>query len=118
MDAGTCFILFVMLFAAFLMLMIGILQIKSKKPVGFYAGETGPDETELTNTQAWNRKHGILWILYGITIVITSLIGVSMIDSVWCIFPLIGGVVLPVPIMTWYHHKLIARYRVKKSKAI
>ena len=118
MDAGTYFILFVMLFVAFLMLTIGISQIQSKKPVGFYAGEKGPDETELTNAQAWNRKHGILWILYGITIVITSLIGVSMIDSVWCILPLIGGMVLPVPIMIWYHHKLIARYRITKNKAV
>ena len=92
MNSGTFIILFMMLIAAFFMLMIGIVQIQSKKPVGFYAGETAPDETELTDTQAWNRKHGILWVLYGITIVITSLIGVSMIDSVWCIFPLIGGV--------------------------
>ena len=115
MDAGTFFILFIMLFVAFLMLIIGIFQMRSKKPVGFYAGEKGPDEIELTDVQAWNIKHGIMWVLYGITIVITSLIGVSMIDSVWCTFPLIGGVTLPVPIMVWYHHKLGAQYRKKKK---
>ena len=115
MDAGTFFILFIMLFVAFLMLIIGIFQMRSKKPVGFYAGEKGPDEIELTDVQAWNIKHGIMWVLYGITIVITSLIGISMIDSVWCTFPLIGGVTLPVPIMAWYHHKLGAQYRIKKK---
>ena len=51
MDAGTFFILFIMLFVAFLMLIIGIFQMRSKKPVGFYAGEKGPDEIELTDTE-------------------------------------------------------------------
>lgn len=113
MNVGTLFILLSMLFVAFLMLIIGIFQMRSKKPVGFYAGEKGPDEKELTDVQAWNIKHGSMWLLYGISILVTSLIGVSMIDSIWCTVPFIGGVVLPVPFMIWYHHELIARYRIK-----
>ena len=113
MDTGTFFILLIMLFVAFLMLVIGIFQMQSKKTVGFYAGEKGPEEKELTDAQAWNIKHGIMWVLYGIIIVITSLIGVSMIDSIWCTVPLIGGVALPLPVMIWCHHRLIARYRIK-----
>ena len=76
---------------------------------------TEVNEIELTDVQAWNIKHGIMWVLYGIIILVTSLIGVSMIDSIWCTVPLIGGVTLPVPIMIWYHHKLITRYRIKKK---
>ena len=113
MDTGTFFILFIMLFVAFLMFIIGIFQMQSKNPVGFYSGEKGPDKIELTDVQGWNTKHGIMWVLYGITIVITSLIGVSMIYSVWCTVPLIGGVTLPLPFMIWFHHRLIARYRIK-----
>lgn len=113
MDTGTFFILLIMLFVALLMFVIGIFQMQSTKPVGFYAGEKGPEEKELTDVQAWNIKHGIMWVLYGITIVITSLIGVSMIDSVWCTVPLIGGVTLPLPFMIWFHHRLIARYKIK-----
>ena len=115
MDTGTFFILFIMLFVAFLMLIIGIFQMRSKKPVGFYAGEKGPDEIELTDVQAWNIKHGIMWVLYGIIILVTSLIGVSMIDGIWCTVPLIGGVTLPLPFMIWFHHRLIVRYRIKKK---
>ena len=113
MDTGTFCILLSMLFVAFLMLLIGIFQMQSKKTVGFYAGEKGPKEQELTDVQAWNRKHGTMWVAYGVVIMITSLIGVSMIDSVWCSVPLIGGVSLPLPLMIWFHHKLIVRYRIK-----
>ena len=113
MNTGTFFILLIMILVALFMLIIGIFQMQSKKTVGFYAGEKGPDETELTDVQVRNIKHGIMWVLYGICILVTSLIGVSMINSIWCTVPFIGGVVLPVPIMIWYHHKLIARYRIK-----
>lgn len=113
MDTGTLLILLIMLFVAFFMLIIGIVQMQSKKPVGFYAGEKGSDETELTDMQAWNIKHGIMWLFYGIIILVTSLIGMSMINSIWCTVPFVGGVALPVPFMIWFHHRLIARYRIK-----
>ncbi len=111
MDRRSLFTLFILLLVAFFMIMIGVLQSLSKKPVGFYSGEKGPAEEKLTDTQAWNRKHGIMWVIYGIIIILTSLIGVPILDSVWCIIPLVGGLVLPVPVMIWYHQKLTARYR-------
>ena len=40
------------------MIIIGISQMRSKKPVGFYSGEKPPREEELSDVVAWNKKHG------------------------------------------------------------
>lgn len=111
MNAETIILLFIMMAVAFIMFGIGLSQIKSKSPVGFYSGEKAPDEKEISDVHNWNVKHGTMWVIYGVVIVITSIIGVLMIDSVWCTVPLVGGVCLPLPVMIWYHHKLIRQYK-------
>lgn len=111
MNPDAIIMLVIMFAVAFLMIGIGISQIRSKKPTGFYTWEKILDEKEFTDVQAWNNKHGIMWFFYGVIIAITSLIGACMIGSVWCIVPFVGGVCLPLPVMIWYHHKLIALYR-------
>lgn len=55
----------IMCFVALIMIGIGVSQIKSRKAVGFYTGVKPPEERELRDVKAWNRKHGIMWILYG-----------------------------------------------------
>lgn len=112
----TIIILIIMIAVALVMFVIGFLQIKSKRPVGFYSGEKGPDEKELSDVCAWNVKHGLMWGIYGVIIVITSIIGVFMINSVWCTVPFIGGVCFPLPVMIWYHHKLIKAYVCKNER--
>ena len=111
MSIETIIILLIMVTVASIMLGIGISQIKSKIPVGFYSGEKAPDEKELSDVHAWNVKHGVMWVIYGVIIVLTSTIGAFMIDSVWCTIPFIGGVCLPLPVMIWYHHELIRQYK-------
>lgn len=101
------------LLVAAIMLGIGISQYRSKIPVGFYSGEKPPLESELSDVTMWNKKHGKMWIWYGIIIIISYLIGIPflMIDTVWCILPLCGGIIVPIPMMIWYHHKLIQQYK-------
>ena len=101
------------LFVAAVMLGIGISQYKSKKPVGFYSGEKPPLESELTDVIMWNKKHGKMWILYGIIIIFSYVAGIPFLkaDSVWCIIPMCGGIITPLPVMIWYHHKLIKEYK-------
>ena len=100
------------LLVAAVMLGIGISQYRSKKPVGFYSGEKPPLESELSDVLMWNKKHGKMWIWYGIIIIISYLLGIPflVIDSVWCIIPMCGGIILPLPMMIWYHNKLIREY--------
>ena len=107
------FALVIYLLVAAIMLGIGISQYRSKSPVGFYSGEKPPLESELSDVTMWNKKHGKMWIWYGIIIIISYLIGIPflMIDTVWCILPLCGGIIVPIPMMIWYHHKLIQQYK-------
>ena len=101
---------FIFLFVACIMIGIGISQVKSKTPVGFYSGEKPPREEELVNVHEWNMKHGIMWISYGIIILIGYFIGMFIGNSLWSAVPMCGGVILPIIWMIWYHHTLIKQY--------
>ena len=105
--------LVICLFVAAFMLGIGISQYRSKKPVGFYSGEKPPLESELTDVGAWNKKHGKMWITYGVIIIVSYLLGVPFLiaDSVWSVLPMCVGIMIPIPVMIRYHHKLIREYK-------
>ncbi len=94
-----------------IMVGIGISQFRSKEPVGFYTGEIPPKAEELTDVEAWNKKHGIMWLLYGIAIMLSVIVSMFLQDSLWCLVPFGAGVVLPIAVMIWYHHRLIRAYR-------
>ena len=49
----------VMGICAMFMFGIGLVQIKSKKPVAFYSGEKPPLEEKVKDIENWNKKHGI-----------------------------------------------------------
>lgn len=97
---------------ALIMFGIGIAQWRSKKPVGFYTGEKAPEAKALTDVKAWNRKHGMMWILYGGCIVLAWVCGLLIGDSLLLLIPFCACVLLPIPGMIWYHHKLIQKYFV------
>ena len=74
MNAENIFGFAIYALVALFMMGIGIVQIKSRKPVAFYSGEKPPKAEELTDVSAWNRKHGMMWLAYGIIILISFLI--------------------------------------------
>ena len=113
MIVEIIFGLVIYLVVAAVMLGIGISQYRSTKPVAFYSGEKPPKESELSDVLMWNKKHGKMWIGYGIVIMASYVLGIPLIamDSVWCVVPMCGGVVLPLPVMIRYHHKLIREYK-------
>lgn len=96
---------------------IGITQLRSEKPVAFYSGEKPPAEQELTDIKSWNQKHGRMWILYGAVILCSYFIGSILGDSPWCILPMCGGLLFPIPVMMWYHHRLSKTYLQKQSRS-
>ena len=110
MSVENVFGLIIFLLVAVFMMGIGVCQWRSTKPVGFYSGEKPPKEDEISDVTAWNHKHGLMWLLYGLVIVLTYGIGVCMGDTVWCVIPMCGGLILPVPVMIWYHHRLNKNY--------
>ena len=102
--------LVIFLLVAIVMIIIGISQIRSKKPVGFYTGEKPPREDELSDVVAWNKKHGYMWVVYGFIItgffVMTSFIKAETVAMVL----LFSGIIGSVPIMMLYHSHLKKKY--------
>lgn len=110
MTAGSMICLVIYALEALIMIGIGIAQLKSRKPVGFYSGEEGPRQEELTDVVAWNKKHGTMWVIYGIIIILSYFAGMLIRDSIWCVIPMCGGVMVPVVFMIRYHNKLKKEY--------
>ncbi len=47
------------------MIIIGISNIRSKKPVGFYTGDKPLLPGEVSDMKKWNKRHGWMWIIFG-----------------------------------------------------
>lgn len=102
-------------FCALLMIGIGISNIKSRKPCGFYTGEKGPDEDKVRDKNMWNKKHGWMWIIYGIFIMLTWVCGLLCGDSALILLPYMVGILGPIPFMIAYHNKLVRDYVIKEE---
>lgn len=105
---GICFGI-----CALVMIGIGISNIKSRQPVGFYSGEKGPDEDKLKDKVMWNKKHGYMWTTYGVIIVLTWVCGLLVGDGPIILLPFTVGLLGPIPFMIWYHNKLTKEYVIK-----
>lgn len=104
---------FVFVMAASIMMGIGIAQIRSRKPVSFYSGERPPRPNELRSVSAWNFRHGLMWIIYGICIIIGRIVGMFFADSILAVIPYASGVFLPLIGMIIYHQILVKIYVIK-----
>lgn len=114
MNAEMIMGLIILSFVAAIMGLIGVCQVvKKDAPVGFYNVIDPPKKEEITDIIQWNKKHGMLWILYGICIELGFWIGYVMPSEVLEMIFMMGGVVLPLPLMIVRHHRLEKEYRVK-----
>lgn len=95
-------------------IIIGIVQCRSKEPVGFWNLMQPPKREQVTDVKAYNRKHGIMWLIYGIGFLLCFFCGwpfgggvAAILGGVECI----GGIF----VMILYHNRLDRRY-LKKEK--
>lgn len=107
--AGIIISGFIMILCSLIMLTLGTIQYKSDTPVGFYSGEEGPKKENVLDMESWNRKHGTMWIVYGIIIIMTWIVGLFMPNNIWILLPYTIGLLGPIPIMIWNHNQLIKR---------
>ena len=100
----------IFLFVSLIMIGIGISQVKSKEPVGFYTGEKPPKKEEISDVTSWNRKHGMIWIGYGVAMTVSYLVSLlipqEFISFVFLLIVIIGA----LPVMIYYHHYLMRKY--------
>lgn len=111
-----CFVIY--LLVALVMVGIGVSQLKSRKPVGFYSGEKPFSAEQLSDVAMWNKKHGKMWIIYGMIIVLSGFAGTFLIgmDAAWqvILIPMVGGVVVPIMWMIGYHERLIRNFKMDR----
>lgn len=112
MNAGNIIGLVIISISALIMLLIGIFQFHKKdEPVGFYNLIDPPKKNEITDIILWNKQHGIIWICYGVCIEIGFLLGIfSSLEILQIIF-MVGGLVVPLPIMIIRHQILVKKYQ-------
>ena len=110
MNAGLIISGIIFGLCALFMFGIGISQLKSKDPVGFYSGVEPPSREQLSDVDAWNKKHGTMWIVYGVCIIVSWFIGLFIGDSVYVVIPVTVGLLVPIVFMVIYHHKLEKKY--------
>ena len=108
--AGYIISLVVFLLVTIVMILIGISQIRSEKPVGFYTGEKPPTEDELSDVVVWNKKHGYMWVVYGFIIIGFFFIASIIKSETIAMVLLLGGIIGPLPIMMLYHSYLKKKY--------
>lgn len=64
--AGKIITIVIIAISAASLIILGIIQYRSKEPVGFWSGKEPPKREQITDVKAYNRKHGIMWIVYGL----------------------------------------------------
>lgn len=76
-------------------IMIGIVQYRSKEPVGFWSGKKPPQKEQITDVKAYNRKHGLMWIFLGVGFILCFVCGLLFggeIAGYLCMIEIIGGI--------------------------
>lgn len=95
-------------------IILGIVQYRSKDPVGFWSGKKPPEREQITDVRAYNRKHGLMWISYGVGFIVCFVCGLpfgGLIAGYLCMIEAMGGILA----MIAYHNKLNRMYYRKQG---
>ena len=114
MTVETIIVLVILLISAAPIIIIGIVQYRSKNPVGFWSGKKPPQKEQITDVKAYNQKHGLMWILFGVGFILCFVCGLpfgGLIAGYLCMIEVMGGIL----IMVAYHNKLNRVYYRKQG---
>lgn len=112
--AETIICFMILLLCALPIIILGITQCRSKDPVGFWSGKKPPAREQITDVKAYNQKHGLMWIVYGVGFLLSFVCGLSfggLAAGYLCMIEIIGG----IPVMAAYHNKLNQMYYRKQG---
>lgn len=100
----------ILLVVSMVMIIIGVSQVRSKEPVGFYTGEEPPKKEQLTDMEAWNKKHGYMWIAYGFAIIAAFIICCFIKREMIALAVLFCVVIGAIPVMMLRHRHLKKKF--------
>lgn len=112
--AETIFFAVILLVSIGPIIILGIVQYRSKEPVGFWSGKEPPKREQITDVRAYNRKHGLMWITYGVGFVACFVCGLpfgGLITGYLCMIEGLGGILA----MVVYHNRLDRLYYRKQE---
>lgn len=107
--AETIICVVILMICAIPLIILGIVQYRSKDPVGFWAGQKPPAREQITDIKAYNQKHGLMWIIYGVGLLLSFACGLPFGESVagcLCMVEIMGGILM----MVMYHNRLNRMY--------
>lgn len=114
MNEANTIGLIIITMVALIMVSIGVVQMRKRDiPVGFYNMIDPPKKEEITDLISWNKKHGMIWVIYGICIELGFFIGLGMPSEAWQMVFMMGGVIVPLPLMVLRHRSLEKIYQVR-----
>lgn len=113
MDVGMIMGLVIISIVAVIMIVIGLCQaIRKDEPVGFYNMIDPPKKEEISDLTQWNKKHGMIWVVYGICIELGFWLGYIMPNEMLEMIFMMGGVIIPLPFMVIRHRRLVNEYKL------
>lgn len=115
MNSGQIFSLSIYGFVALIMAAIGVYQLRSKKPATFYSGEKQLKPEQLTSVDDWNRGHGLMWIGYGLVIILSAL-PFALNAGKWTVLLMTAGVMVPIPFLVMLHERMLKKYKINEKK--
>ncbi len=114
MTGEIIFSFVVLLISTSPIIILGMVQYRSKEPVGFWAGKKPPRNEEITDVRAYNRKHGLMWILYGAGFIVCFVCG-TFFGGTATAYLCVAEAVLGIPGMIAYHNRLNRMYYKKRG---
>ena len=96
-------------FTAAILAGIGLFQLRSGEPVGFYTGQKPPKPQELTDVRAWNRGHGRLWLFYGAAVLLAGFLPLFVKNGLVLAAALAALVFGGLLALLWGHRRLMRR---------
>lgn len=87
---------------------LGIRNYKAKKPVTINTSIKPPKEENFVSVKEWNRKHGIMWIIFGIILFAGYVLSCIFVDNLFlCMLFLVIIPILYCPVVIIYHNHLV-----------
>lgn len=93
-----------------IMIIIGISMMRSLDPTGFYTFRKPPKAENLSDVSTYNRKHGMMFILYGVGILISYIIEVIISSATEFPYILSGTIFLGLVVLCLNHEYLDKKY--------
>lgn len=101
---------------ALVFIIIGLIDTKSKKPVGIYSNIKSPNQEEITDVKAYNGACGKLIIAYGLLFLIVGIVSFYIKESHIAVLLTLSAFLGAIGMMIIYETFISPKYLKKNHK--